>query len=128
MKQRDDSIRITYQNQSHLALEWFKTLGIQPSLHEICEATDLFVLWACYGECDELKQKHFNDFYIKLYDKYQNEKFKELMFVKKKPQPEVKRDEKGLLPGQLDPDKHVKQGEGKISTNTYARAHASKHK
>jgi hypothetical protein len=128
MKERNDSIRITYQNQSHLALEWFKTIGVQPSLHELCQATDLMVLWACYGECDEMKQKHFNDFYIKLYDKYQIDKFKELMFVPQKPQPPVEKDENGLLPGQYDAKKYETGDKKSVSRNALQRAHASKHK
>ena len=128
MKERNDSIRITYQNQSHLALEWFKTIGVQPSLHEICQATDLMVLWACYGECDEMKQKHFNEFYMKLYDKYQNEKFKELMFLPPKPKPEVQRDENGLLPGQYNSKETGSKEKRSVSLNALQRAHASKHK
>ena len=76
-KHRPESFKIIFQNQSHLVLSYLQGLGIQPTLDEIAEGTDLMVMWASYQNIDNQKAEAFNKFYEKMFKKYKLPAFAE---------------------------------------------------
>jgi ABC-type branched-subunit amino acid transport system substrate-binding protein len=75
--QRPETMKITFQNQSHLVLSYLQGLGIQPTLDEIAEGTDLMVLWAVFQNVESKKVEAFNKYYEKMYKKYKHPAFAE---------------------------------------------------
>ncbi len=76
-KWRPESMKIVFQNQSHLVFNYLQSLGITPTLDEIAEGTDLMVLWAVFQDVEDKKVEAFNNYYQKMYKKYKHPAFAE---------------------------------------------------
>jgi len=56
-KMREEKERIVYQNQSHLVLDYFKHLGIQPTMFDLALATDVMTTFCMEGYSPEVKER-----------------------------------------------------------------------